>query len=148
MGYCQALEDSGLPVDQELICETVDFTMEAAYEATAELLGRRPDVTAVFSVADSMAIAAMKALYEFGRRVPEDCSVIAIDGIESSLYTTPTLTTLSSPGDAGRGGGKDPGGRAGRQGAEQPHSLEHNSATWRDRWNGTIARFCQWVHAR
>ena len=97
MGYCQALEDSGLPVDQELICETVDFTMEAAYEATAELLGRRPDVTAVFSVADSMAIAAMKALYEFGRRVPEDCSVIAIDGIESSLYTTPTLTTLSQP---------------------------------------------------
>ena len=97
MGYCQALEDSGLPVDQELVCETIDFTMEAAYEATAELLSRRPDVTAVFSVADSMAIAAMKALYEFGRKVPEDCSVIAIDGIESSLYTTPTLTTLSQP---------------------------------------------------
>jgi LacI family transcriptional regulator len=71
--------------------------MEAAYEATAALLSRRPDVTALFAVADSMAIAAMKALYEFGLRVPEDCSVIAIDGIESSLYTTPTLTTLSQP---------------------------------------------------
>lgn len=97
MGFCQALEDRGLPVDAELVCETIDFTMEAAYEATAALLVRRPDVTALFAVADSMAIAAMKALYEFGKRVPEDCSVIAIDGIESSLYTTPTLTTLSQP---------------------------------------------------
>jgi len=62
---------TGGPVDAELVCETIDFTMEAAYEATAALLVRRPDVTALFAVADSMAIAAMKALYEFGKRVPE-----------------------------------------------------------------------------
>ena len=39
----------------------------------------------------------MKALHDSGRRVPEDCSVIAIDGIEMSVYTIPTLTTLVQP---------------------------------------------------
>ncbi|MBR4081620.1 MAG: substrate-binding domain-containing protein, partial [Clostridia bacterium] len=37
------------------------------------------------------------ALDARGRRVPEDCSVIAIDGIEFSEYLRPTLTTLCQP---------------------------------------------------
>ena len=39
----------------------------------------------------------MKALYEHGYSVPEDCSIIAIDGIELSQYVMPTLTTLVQP---------------------------------------------------
>ena len=44
-----------------------------------------------------MAIAAIKALRDGGRRIPEDCSIIAIDGIDVSAYTVPTLTTLIQP---------------------------------------------------
>ena len=44
-----------------------------------------------------MAIAAIKALAEAGRRVPQDCSIIAIDGLEISQYTLPTLTTMAQP---------------------------------------------------
>lgn len=77
--------------------ETVDFGMAAAYEKTRRLLKKREDVTALFVIADSLAIAAMKALHNAGKRVPEDCSVIAIDGIDMSLYTVPTLTTLVQP---------------------------------------------------
>ena len=54
-------------------------------------------MTAVFAIADSMAVAAMKALHDLGRRVPEDCSVVSIDGIEMSAYTVPALTTLAQP---------------------------------------------------
>ena len=32
-----------------------------------------------------------------GKRVPEDCSVIAIDGLELSAYIEPPLTTLCQP---------------------------------------------------
>lgn len=32
----------------------------------------------------------MKAAYDAGRRVPEDCSVVAIDGIDISAYCVPT----------------------------------------------------------
>ena len=47
-----------------------------------------------------MAVAAMKALHDGGRHIPEDCSIIAIDGIETSAYTIPTLTTLTQPKEA------------------------------------------------
>ncbi|MBR0152724.1 MAG: LacI family DNA-binding transcriptional regulator [Lachnospiraceae bacterium] len=95
-GYCDALRGKGL-LDEALIAETGSFSMAAAYEATKKLITEHPEITALFVIADSMAIAAMKALYDLGRRVPEDCSVIAIDGIEMSEYTTPALTTLSQP---------------------------------------------------
>lgn len=96
-GYCEALADAGIPYDEDLVVETVDFSMEAAYRQMSALLERRRDFTAIFAVADSMAIAAMKALADAGLRVPDDVSIIAIDGIEMSNYTVPTLTTLVQP---------------------------------------------------
>lgn len=99
-GYCQALEEAGIPLDSQLVEESGDFGMAAAYTGTCRLLRRRQDFTALFVISDSMAVAAMKALHDCGRRVPEDCSVIAIDGIEMSDYTVPTLTTLIQPKEA------------------------------------------------
>lgn len=98
-GYCEALADAGIPLDEGLVCETVNFTMEAAYQRVIELVGSGHDFTAIFAIADSMAIAAMKALSDAGRSVPDDCSVVAIDGIEMSNYTVPTLTTFVQPTD-------------------------------------------------
>ena len=60
-------------------------------------MARREDLTAVFVISDAMAVAAMKALHDYGKRVPEDCSVVAIDGIDMSAYMIPTLTTLVQP---------------------------------------------------
>ena len=97
LGYCQALEEAGLSVEPELVEETVSFDLSAAYDGMQRLLHRRSDVTAVFAISDAMAVAAMKALHDAGKRVPEDCSVVAIDGIELSAYTVPTLTTLVQP---------------------------------------------------
>ena len=96
-GYCEALADHGIPLDPDLVVETGAYDMGAAYEATRRLLERGSDFTAMFSIADTMALAAIKALHEVGRRVPEDCSIIAIDGIPMSIYSIPTLTTLVQP---------------------------------------------------
>lgn len=98
-GYCQALRDYGIEPDEDLVEETERFDMESAYEAMGRLAKRRKDFTAAFVIADSMAVAAMKALSDEGWRVPEDCSVIAIDGITMSAYTVPTLTTLVQPAE-------------------------------------------------
>ena len=62
-----------------------------------ERLKRPADFTAVFAIADDMAIGAMRALRESGRSIPEDCSIIAIDGINVSEYIHPMLTTLCQP---------------------------------------------------
>lgn len=96
-GYCEALAEAGIPVDRELVEELGDFSLSAAYAGVRRLIGRRQDFTAVFAIADSLALAAIKSLHDCGKRVPEDCSVIAIDGIEMSAYSIPTLTTLEQP---------------------------------------------------
>lgn len=97
LGYCQALREAGIALDEDLVEEVGTFDMAAAYDGMVHLLGRRSDFTAAFIIADSMAMAAMKALHDSGKRVPEDCSVIAIDGVAMSMYTIPTLTTLVQP---------------------------------------------------
>ena len=96
-GYCDALRDAGIEPEKELLAECGGYEMKDAYLATRRLVKRGAEFSALFTVADAMGIAAMKALNKEGKRVPEDCSVIAIDGIEMSKYTTPTLTTLIQP---------------------------------------------------
>ena len=97
LGYRQALEESGIPFDPDLVQETNSFEMPAAYESTLRLLERCKDFTGLFVISDSMAVAAMRALHDRGKRVPEDCSVVAIDGIDMSAYVVPALTTLVQP---------------------------------------------------
>ena len=97
VGYCEALKEAGIEPEDSLVEETGNFDLPAAYSGMERLLKRRPDLTAVFVISDSMAIAAMKALHDHGRSVPGDCSVVAIDGIDLSAYTLPTLTTLVQP---------------------------------------------------
>ena len=86
--------------DDEVKCGAVmerDFTVESGCRAKRERLKRPADFTAVFAIADDMAIGAMRALRESGRSIPEDCSIIAIDGINVSEYIHPMLTTLCQP---------------------------------------------------
>ena len=96
-GYLRALKERGLSMDEQLVVCAGDFSMPSAYRATQELLRREVDFTALFCISDSMAIAAMRALEDGGRSVPEHCSVIGIDGLEMSEYTNPRLTTLRQP---------------------------------------------------
>lgn len=96
-GYCRALEANNILLDEELVLEMGRYELIAAYEGVTRLIESGKEFTAVFSIADSLAVAAIKALHDSGRKVPEDCSVIAIDGIDMSVYTIPTLTTLVQP---------------------------------------------------
>lgn len=97
-GYKEALRECGLSFDPALVECTGSFDMADAYAAMQRLM-ERASFTAVFTIADAMAIAAIKAIADKGLRVPEDCSVVAIDGLELSRYTIPTLTTLEQPAD-------------------------------------------------
>lgn len=81
-GFEEALADAGIPVDPSLVV-AADFTIAGGLRAAHLLLsgdGVRP--TAVFAASDEMAIGAILAAREHGIRVPEDLSVIGIDGHE------------------------------------------------------------------
>ena len=98
-GYSRALRELGIAPEEGEIIRADDFTIESAYRAVTERLKKPADFTAIFAIADDMAIGAMRALRESGRSVPDDCSIIAIDGLTVSEYIYPMLTTLCQPTD-------------------------------------------------
>ena len=99
-GYRDALRDHGIAFDPELVMENGGcFDMPETYRGMRALLERGADFTAAFVLSDTTAIAAIKALEDAGKRVPEEVSVIAIDGLEISDYTTPTLSTMAQPAE-------------------------------------------------
>lgn len=96
-GYVQAMEEAGFPLEDPLVICTDTYNIQGAYQAMTRALDDGGNFTAVFAISDNMAIGAMRALRENGRAVPEDCSVIAVDGIEVSDYIDPPLTTFCQP---------------------------------------------------
>ena len=55
--------------------------------------------TAFFCADDIRAIGAIKAIKEYGLRIPEDVSVASIDDIDTAQYLIPSLTTAHIPLD-------------------------------------------------
>ncbi len=52
------------------------------------------DADAVFAASDLLALAAIRALEENGRRVPEDVAVVGYDNTRLAAYSSPSLTTV------------------------------------------------------
>ena len=98
-GYRAALRDNGIDFDPALLVETGGFEMPETYEGMSALIEKGVDFSAAFTLSDTTALAAIKALNDHGRKVPEDCSVIAIDGLRVSEYVNPTLTTMVQPAE-------------------------------------------------
>lgn len=100
-GFRKAYDERGLSVPEELICyvqEDVDhYSMENGYLTAKKLLESGKEVTAIYAVADSLAIGACRAVLEAGKRIPEDISVAGYDGIEMGEYYNPKLTTIKQP---------------------------------------------------
>lgn len=93
-GYRQALEGRGIPVEAELIAEG-DFTEAGGTMAMQRLLPVAP--TAVFVASDTMAVGALKALRQAGRRVPQDIALVSFDDISIASAIEPALTTVRQP---------------------------------------------------
>ena len=99
-GYLAALREHGIDFDSCLLVETGGcFGMAETYDGARRLVESGADFTALFALSDTTAIAAMKALEDRGVRIPEDVSVIGIDGLSVSEYVSPTLTTMIQPAE-------------------------------------------------
>ena len=90
-GYERALREGGLAPQ---VIETVKLDREGAYEATLQLLHRVPDMTAIFTCNDEMAIGVMRAARSLGRQIPQDLSVVGFDNIDLAREIQPSLTTV------------------------------------------------------
>jgi len=93
-GYERAVKAAGLEV-QSKYAFAVTPTMDGAYEDMKKLLQDGPELpTAFFADNDIMALGAMKALKEFGYKIPRDISLIGLDDMPFCTISSPALTTI------------------------------------------------------
>lgn len=95
-GYKKALDEKGIDKENDLIL-IGQYSSKGAYGATLELLKKRKDITAVFSLSDIMAVGAAKAILDSGLRIPEDISIVGFDGMDESEFYNPSITTVKQP---------------------------------------------------
>lgn len=92
LGFEQALADAGIAPNAAFL-EPADFTVDGGFRAAKQLLGRPgPRPTAIFAASDEMAIGAILAARDLGFRVPQDLSIVGIDGHELGEFFQ--LTTV------------------------------------------------------
>lgn len=93
-GALSTIKDAGLDFDRAADYEPCPFSMQDGYDAAERLLRRRPSITGIFAVSDTVAFGAMRYLADSGRSVPGDVSVIGYDGIDGTSFSHPRLSTV------------------------------------------------------
>ena len=101
-GYAAALAKHRFAPRREWIVRS-GFMEGDGYRAMKQLLELKPQIDAVFAANDPAAIGAMKALWETGRRVPDDVAVVgAGDVAHGDLLRVPLTTVSWSKDELGR----------------------------------------------
>ena len=98
-GCLQAIQAHGLDFDPARDYQGVRYSYRDGYRATKALLAAGREFTALFTCADVMAIGAIRALGDAGKRVPEDVSVLGVDGLPIGEYLVPRLATVVQPAE-------------------------------------------------
>src|SRR5512138_293273 len=95
-GFLAALQANGIDLVDGWLrhCQP---SVEGGYEATRYLLGTWPELTALFCFNDLVAVGALQACDELGRRIPEDLAIVGHDDIPVAALVSPTLTTCRVP---------------------------------------------------
>jgi DNA-binding LacI/PurR family transcriptional regulator len=89
-GWEQALQDAGAEVPPVL---PADWSAASGYRV-GRTLARIPEVTAVFTANDHLALGLLRALHERSLRVPQDVSVVGFDDVPEAGFLIPPLTTV------------------------------------------------------
>ena len=92
---CQlSFREHGIEFDPQRDYQGVRFSCQDGYTATKKLLNNGRNYTAIFAISDVMAIGAIRALWEAGKQVPQDVSIIGLDGLALGKYLIPQLSTV------------------------------------------------------
>jgi len=81
-GYESALQDAGIPVDNQLRLLTLKTLNETNKEEIRNFLKSHPDLTAIIAVNSSIGRQILESAAELGRRIPEDISLVLFDNRE------------------------------------------------------------------
>jgi LacI family transcriptional regulator len=101
-GYRNSMTKYGIPVNDNLIIQIEDQSMECSYEVFKKLLTENVvdinlDFTAIITISDILAIGIYKVANELGFSIPGNYSIVGYDNIEVTSALTPPLTTIHQP---------------------------------------------------
>ncbi|MBP1133250.1 DNA-binding LacI/PurR family transcriptional regulator [Serratia sp. PL17] len=97
-GYQQALEHHQIAFDASRVAYG-DSSVQSGYQGVQRLLDENSNFSALFACNDDMAVGAMKALHDAGKRLPQDVSLFGFDDEPSAAYLQPALSTVYLPID-------------------------------------------------
>jgi|AntRauTorcE11897_2_1112592.scaffolds.fasta_scaffold00509_3 LacI family transcriptional regulator len=95
-GFREAHRAAGIDFSDDQI-EIVDYQFKAGYQTMKEWIESDNDITAVFCASDTIAMGALLATRELGKKVPEDYAVVGFDDLSFAEFTYPPLTTIHQP---------------------------------------------------
>ena len=78
--FLKSMQQNDLPIYDEFLIPGEDFTKENGYHAMKQIMKLEEQPTAIFCSSDLLAIGAIQAIQEEGKRVPENYSIIGFDG--------------------------------------------------------------------
>ena len=96
-GYQLALEEYGLVPDPNLIARVPGFGIAAGMEGARMLLGLQNPPTAIFAIADMLALGVIQAVHAAGLRIPADIGLTSFNDIPTAALIHPSLTTVAAP---------------------------------------------------
>lgn len=96
LGYQQALQENNVSFNPENVYEGY-FELEEAYKIVDVMLKGNQLPTAIFATSDDMAVGAINAIVDNGKKVPEDISVVGSYDSRISRIYRPKLTTIKYP---------------------------------------------------
>ncbi|MBX6764979.1 MAG: LacI family transcriptional regulator [Rubrobacteraceae bacterium] len=92
-GFERALRIEGYKPDPGLIIHCSP-NHEGGYDAALSLLSARPDIDGLICYNDLVAVGALRACAQLGRKIPEEVAVVGCDDIMIAGLVSPALTTL------------------------------------------------------
>jgi len=90
-GYLRALKEHEIT---DIYIANFNINNTHGYDETVCLIKEHPQITALFCVNDDVAAAAIRAVQDQGKRVPEDISIIGYDDTYIAANARPALTTM------------------------------------------------------
>jgi LacI family transcriptional regulator len=95
VGYQSAMTEAGIPIDHLVFFGA--YTQASGYEMARQALSLPLRPTALFAANNFIAIGALKALRDFGLKVPEDISLVAFDDLPPTWIIEPFVTVAAQP---------------------------------------------------
>jgi LacI family transcriptional regulator len=93
-GWQDALEAAGItPMETDWV--EGNWSSSSGERAIRQLLDQYPEMDALFSANDQMAIGVLQVACKNGIDVPHELGLVGFDGIAESAYLWPPLTTIS-----------------------------------------------------